>query len=900
MVKSQMVLPVVVSAATFIGTNAFMFLMLLLGILIIIDLIKDRTGLKLSQKVYIDSLKHMKPRLSKEDYHVFFSMIVGLSNITLLRHLYLPKLEFYLKFHSSLVPEGYKASENEFLKMAQKYASLSTESRNAVTKTKFDIDWIATFHVCVVWMNYLGLTESQLDVLESITSKTSPLILGMQVLRIEFLYASLINGQTKDLNVSALNLYTSPKTFEMFFPGLSPEMGKILESLYHEISIEDLLKLKREFLAETEPDSELLKPGSESESKLRLHFTPLDLFYLVNRAHYKSIDLINALEIKTQTDLKLDYCRTNYFWPGKTRPVPRYNILIIGESGAGKSTFINSVYNYATYSDPSQLYKDKTMPIINPSLEDFESDKDYLFVNLILVVNSMVQKHLDSETIKGLESKETMSKTSEFYLSQLLDNSEPPVNEQDSSFINNNRYIGERFHSILLGKDLPDKKDQSKSVTQQCTAYPIYFNDKIVQFIDTPGLNDTEAGIKDSLNLKIINDYLKNVAEIHFVLFVVNANITRIRSFVGDYLQLFDKESLVQDSKPLFGFMFTHISQESIHTIHSLTEAISIELFKKDIKAPIFTCDNSILQTMKDRFKGGSGSKSGSQKFTALWNHNTSDLVKCIDNITESRFLRPKAFAPESNGIVMFEYPYLARYNNSLYPFEMLDFVDTPIQRIYKDKLAGRAQPFRIDAIQFGDLLQLKAMRRVLFFISRERLSEKSTSNVLKLEKRYLLWQIQQLQQLQLPDIPIKPTRKNIFMTHLQVAEYLRQTLTEQNLTSLRTELHDYKYRSSIVPPGKQTYQQMEDPAYNTSTEPKLISTETAIDNCRKIISELSDTKTGPFVQMLLKHPIIDLQRLGVWRMHNGAATPTPIPSSGGMFGGLFGKITSSFSSWMN
>lgn len=851
----------------------FTFLLYIVVVLAFIEIIKQRTGLVLSQQTYIDSLKHMKTRISKEEYNVFFSMIIGLSNIVLFRHLYLPNLNFYLKFHKDLIPEGYSDKNNEFLKLSIKYGSVLESNRDSVTQTTFNIDWSVTFHVCIVWMVYLGLTENQIDLLESIIPKTTQFILGIQILRIEFLYALLINDQTKDLNVSALNLYVTPDCFTPFLPDIPAEFLSIIQEFKGEIEMESFLKLKREYIKFLLPENSRLEIDNMNDSEIKTYFNQFDVLYIINRAYYQSINFINKLENKNEIELK--YYKTNYFWPKKTEPLPRYNILVIGESGAGKSTLINTIYNYACFNDPKSIYENKTFPVINPSLEDFESKKDFLFTNLIIFASIIIKQFFGESTTEKLKSKEnTVVKSSEFYLSQLLGNSEPPVNEQDNNFIHDQDYINKRLESIIDGNELPNKKDQSKSVTQQCTVYPIYFNDKIIQFIDTPGLNDTEAGIKDALNLKIINDYLKGISEIHFVLFAVNANITRIRSFVGDYLQLFDQSSLFQNNKTLFGYMFTHISQESIHTIHSLTKAISFKIFKKQIDTPIFTCDNSILQTMKDRFKGKKNDMS-QEKFTALWHHNASELVRCIDNIVNSKLsLKPIAFAPESNGIVMFEYPYLATFNNSLYPyadFTLQDFENTPIHTILQEKLNKQFEIFSPINITYIQLFHLKAMRRVLFYISREFLSEKSTSNDLKLEKRYLLWQIQQLQQLQLPNVPIEDhNKKNIFMTHLSIIRYLENgDLKEQDLNSLKNEI--YRNKQNIL--ENPSFSNLEYLIQDFSTQKefptkKVISTEQVITDCQDIISRLSSTSKGSFVEILEKHSKIDLQRLGVWEMY--------------------------------
>ena len=92
----------------------------------------------------------------------------------------------------------------------------------------------------------------------------------------------------------------------------------------------------------------------------------------------------------------------------------------------------------------------------------------------------------------------------------------------------------------------------------------------------------------------------------------------------------------------------------------------------------------------------------------------------------------------------------------------------------------------------------------------------------------------QELQQLQLPNLPIKNTNKNIFMTHLNIVNYLANTLKEQDLSSLVAGM--YNYRRFIT--------EIDDWA-NVVPDEKLIPTEQVVEKCKQVISRLSSTSTG-------------------------------------------------------
>ena len=121
--------------------------------------------------------------------------------------------------------------------------------------------------------------------------------------------------------------------------------------------------------------------------------------------------------------------------------VDHINILLLGESGVGKSTFINAFVNYLTF----------------PTFKDAESDKPIALIPVSFVITT---GHDFTEQIVKLDVP-------------------------DSS-------------------DNEDFKHPGQSVTQQCRTYVFqlkHHNGKKLRIIDTPGFGDTRGLQQDDLNI---------------------------------------------------------------------------------------------------------------------------------------------------------------------------------------------------------------------------------------------------------------------------------------------------------------------------------------------------------------------------------------------------------------
>ncbi|KAM7202953.1 P-loop containing nucleoside triphosphate hydrolase [Naviculisporaceae sp. PSN 640] len=145
------------------------------------------------------------------------------------------------------------------------------------------------------------------------------------------------------------------------------------------------------------------------------------------------------------------------------------NILILGETGVGKSTFINAFVNYLSFA----------------TLDDaMESEK------LEWVIPCSFQ-------------------------TQVMDRSRP-----DGRIIQHRVNVGDR----------DDEHDGSKgdSATQQTAVYPITIGSKTVRLIDTPGIGDTRGVQFDKKNMADILATLNSYEELHGILILLKSNSARL------------------------------------------------------------------------------------------------------------------------------------------------------------------------------------------------------------------------------------------------------------------------------------------------------------------------------------------------------------------------------------
>ncbi|CAF3670281.1 unnamed protein product [Rotaria sordida] len=179
-------------------------------------------------------------------------------------------------------------------------------------------------------------------------------------------------------------------------------------------------------------------------------------------------------------------------------PLPRddtTNILLLGETGVGKSTFINAFANYLIFN----------------SFEKAESSEPIVIIPVSFIMT--IGDHFEECTVK--------------------------FGEIDSS---NN----ENFNA------------HGQSVTQHCQSYVFTRNNgdgRKVRIIDTPGFGDTRGLDQDEQNMEHILQYINNLTHLNAICFLLKPNLSRLNIFFRTcFIQLFSLLSPTVRNNIIFCF----------------------------------------------------------------------------------------------------------------------------------------------------------------------------------------------------------------------------------------------------------------------------------------------------------------------------------------------------------
>ncbi|CAF4678898.1 unnamed protein product [Rotaria sp. Silwood1] len=192
----------------------------------------------------------------------------------------------------------------------------------------------------------------------------------------------------------------------------------------------------------------------------------------------------SAVHISTQTTKKL---KTSAPLPTETQAFDSsssdtdiINILLLGETGVGKSTFINAFVNYLTFA----------------SLKQAESSKPVVLIPVSFLMT--VGDNFDECIVK--------------------------FGDIDDS---NNE----------------DFDHPGQAVTQHCKSYVFNLNDsdqRKLRIIDTPGFGDTRGIEQDDLNMEHILEYVNNLTHLNAICFLLKPNASRLNiAFRSCFTQLF-------------------------------------------------------------------------------------------------------------------------------------------------------------------------------------------------------------------------------------------------------------------------------------------------------------------------------------------------------------------------
>jgi len=250
------------------------------------------------------------------------------------------------------------------------------------------------------------------------------------------------------------------------------------------------------------------------------------------------------------------------------------NILILGETGVGKSTFINAFVNYLTYE----------------TLDDAIKSEELTWVVPCSFSTQIMDRDRSDGQIQQVEVK-----------------------------------VGSR----------DDERDGSggASATQQTTVYPVTIGSRTVRLIDTPGIGDTRGLSFDKKNMADILSTLSSYDELHGILILVKSNNARLTvtfNFCMKELLTHLHRSAVTNMA--FGFTNTRISNYTPgDTFGPLTTLLKDHA---DVGISLSTHTTYCFDSESFRYLAAykNGNDMGNKgDFDRSWQHSRQEALRLID-----------------------------------------------------------------------------------------------------------------------------------------------------------------------------------------------------------------------------------------------------------------------------
>ncbi|KAG5899641.1 hypothetical protein JTB14_036014 [Gonioctena quinquepunctata] len=258
------------------------------------------------------------------------------------------------------------------------------------------------------------------------------------------------------------------------------------------------------------------------------------------------------------------------------------NILLLGETGVGKSTFINSVANYLTHSE----------------LEIAEAEK-----LLVLIPTSF-----DVETSKGKGKKK-----------------------------------GKKTRTIKVGsEDKNEFLDTGVSATQDVKTYvfPICDGQVKVRLIDTPGMGDTRGIRQDDANSENILSYIAQLQELHAVCFLFRPIQARQTVFFQYCMaQIFSRLDKSASKNIIFVFTNTRGADYTGGETLTILKKVAEDIKKRPpyVEIPldrnIFCFDNEAFRYLAAVQEGVEYEASQRERYKESWKCSSKECWKLIKYI---------------------------------------------------------------------------------------------------------------------------------------------------------------------------------------------------------------------------------------------------------------------------
>ena len=277
---------------------------------------------------------------------------------------------------------------------------------------------------------------------------------------------------------------------------------------------------------------------------------------------------------KKDPSLLNPFFELNVLLPGKIRD--EINILVIGETGVGKSTWINGIANYMSFNTFKDALNTKKPICLIPMNFSLYTGDEYRKVNVNVEANVGSGKG-NSEDCSG----------------------------------------------------------SGQSCTQKPKVYRFETKSKVFNFIDTPGIGDTRGMEQDQENVRMIMSCLSKWDRIHLICILLKPNESRLRLSLRYCLE----ELLVnlhKNSVPNMAFVFTN----SCNTLYRPGDTMTVlsKLFE-DVKVAnqslvkltddnVFCMDNEAIRMMFAHSHGVEFQKQQIKTFSKSWNHTLKESFR--------------------------------------------------------------------------------------------------------------------------------------------------------------------------------------------------------------------------------------------------------------------------------
>ncbi|KAH8808796.1 hypothetical protein F5884DRAFT_753313 [Xylogone sp. PMI_703] len=261
---------------------------------------------------------------------------------------------------------------------------------------------------------------------------------------------------------------------------------------------------------------------------------------------------------------------------GKLGSSNNLNILILGETGVGKSTFINAFVNYLNFDTLDDAMKEETLHHVIPCS----------------------------------------------FSTQIMDRSKPDNKIEEIE--------------VKVGAVRDDEHDGSKgqSATQQTTVHSIAIGTSTVRLIDTPGIGDTRGLDYDRKNMADILATLSSYDEMHGILILLKSNNARLTvQFLYCVKELLTHLHRNAAANMVFGFTNTRISNYTPgDTFKPLQELLASH---PDVGLRLTTHTTYCFDSESFRYlaaRKSNISMDNEEDFRRSWNHSREEAHRLMNH----------------------------------------------------------------------------------------------------------------------------------------------------------------------------------------------------------------------------------------------------------------------------